>query len=162
MSPILIALVLFVVLGLAATAWLRRSPSLSSESQASERGAGQLGTLRWHHRGTAVLDREQRALAIALEDDVAAIGRDAIGRHAVLDHGAIAPPVHGLQHEAGEVAPAQRAQLTGTAFGGLRFGRQRRRAPQPGSGRQSEDNKHHQRDQDRGHKDKRNNMGRGL
>ena len=66
MSPILIALLVFVALGLAATAWLRRSPSLSSESQAAERGAGQLGTLRWRDFTRLVLQAILKSSPLAL------------------------------------------------------------------------------------------------
>ena len=46
-------------------------------------------------------------LAAAFQQDVAAIGGDAVGRHAVLDHRVVAARFHRLQHQPGEVAPAQ-------------------------------------------------------
>ena len=86
MSPILIALVLFVVLGLAATAWLRRSPSLSSESQASERGAGQLGTLRWRDFTRLVLQAMHgRGYRTVVEDGMPADGIPTDGGDIVLE-----------------------------------------------------------------------------
>lgn len=86
MSPILIALVLFVVLGLAATAWLRRSPSLSSESQAAERGAGQLGTLRWRDFTRLVLQAMHgRGYRTVVEDGMPADGIPTDGGDIVLE-----------------------------------------------------------------------------
>lgn len=86
MSPILIALVLFVVLGLAATAWLRRSPSLSSESQASERGAGQLGTLRWRDFTRLVLQAMHgRGYRTVVEEGMPADGIPTDGGDIVLE-----------------------------------------------------------------------------
>ena len=86
MSPILIALVVFVVLGLAATAWLRRSPSLSSESQASERGAGQLGTLRWRDFTRLVLQAMHgRGYRTVVEDGMPADGIPTDGGDIVLE-----------------------------------------------------------------------------
>jgi len=86
MSPILIALVLFVVLGLAATAWLRRSPSLSSESQSAERGAGQLGTLRWRDFTRLVLQAMHgRGYRTVVEDGMPADGIPTDGGDIVLE-----------------------------------------------------------------------------
>lgn len=86
MSPILIALVLFVVLGLAASAWLRRSPSLSSESQAAERGAGQLGTLRWRDFTRLVLQAMHgRGYRTVVEDGMPADGIPTDGGDIVLE-----------------------------------------------------------------------------
>ena len=86
MSPILIALVLFVVLGLAATVWLRRSPSLSSESQASERGAGQLGTLRWRDFTRLVLQAMHgRGYRTVVEEGMPADGIPTDGGDIVLE-----------------------------------------------------------------------------
>ena len=86
MSPILIALAVFVVLGLAATAWLRRSPSLSSESQAAERGAGQLGTLRWRDFTRLVLQAMHgRGYRTVVEDGMPADGIPTDGGDIVLE-----------------------------------------------------------------------------
>ena len=86
MSPILIALVVFVVLGLAATAWLRRSPSLPSESQAAERGAGQLGTLRWRDFTRLVLQAMHgRGYRTVVDDGMPADGIPTDGGDIVLE-----------------------------------------------------------------------------
>ena len=86
MSPILIALAVFVVLGLAATAWLRRSPSLSSESQAAERGAGQLGTLRCRDFTRLVLQAMHgRGYRTVVEDGMPADGIPTDGGDIVLE-----------------------------------------------------------------------------
>jgi len=86
MSPILISLVVFVVLGLAATAWLRRSPSLSSDSQAAERGAGQLGTLRWRDFTRLVLQAMHgRGYRTVVEEGMPADGIPTDGGDIVLE-----------------------------------------------------------------------------
>ena len=86
MSPILIALAVFVVLGLAATAWLRRSPSLSSEPQGSERGASQLGTLRWRDFTRLVLQAMHgRGYRTVVEDGMPADGIPTDGGDIVLE-----------------------------------------------------------------------------
>jgi len=86
MSPILFALVMFVVLGLAATAWLRRSPSQSSESQAAGRGAGQLGTLRWRDFTRLVLQAMHgRGYRTVVEDGMPADGIPTDGGDIVLE-----------------------------------------------------------------------------
>lgn len=86
MSPILIALVVFVVLGLVATAWLRRSPSQSSESQAAERGAGQLGTLRWRDFTRLVLQAMHgRGYRTVVEDGMPSDGIPTDGGDIVLE-----------------------------------------------------------------------------
>lgn len=86
MSPILIALAVFVVLGLAATAWLRRSPSRPSESQAAERGAGQLGTLRWRDFTRLVLQAMHgRGYRTVVEDGMPADGIPTDGGDIVLE-----------------------------------------------------------------------------
>lgn len=56
MSPILIALLVFVAIGLAATWWLRRPAGVAGgEGKVAERGAGQLGALRWRDFAKLVL-----------------------------------------------------------------------------------------------------------
>lgn len=88
MSPILIALAVFVLLGLAATAWLRRSPSPPSESQAAERGAGQLGTLRWRDFTRLVLQAMHgRGYRTVVEDGMPADGIPTDGGDIVLERG---------------------------------------------------------------------------
>lgn len=56
MSPILIALLVFAAIGLAATWWLRqpRTP-IEGKGKVAERGAGQLGALRWRDFAKLVL-----------------------------------------------------------------------------------------------------------
>lgn len=86
MPPILIAFVVFVVLGVAATAWLRRSPSPPSESQAAERGAGQLGTLRWRDFTRLVLQAMHgRGYRTVVEDGMPADGIPTDGGDIVLE-----------------------------------------------------------------------------
>ncbi len=86
MSPILIALAVFVVLGLAATAWLRRSPSRPSAAQAAERGAGQLGTLRWRDFTRLVLQAMHgRGYRTVVEDGMPADGIPTDGGDIVLE-----------------------------------------------------------------------------
>lgn len=88
MSPILIALLVFVALGLAATAWLRRSPSSPSASQASERGAAQLGTLRWRDFTRLVLQAMHgRGYRTVVEDGMPADGIPTDGGDIVLERG---------------------------------------------------------------------------
>lgn len=88
MSPILIALLVFVVLGLAATAWLRRSPSPPSPSQANERGAAQLGTLRWRDFTRLVLQAMHgRGYRTVVEDGMPADGIPTDGGDIVLERG---------------------------------------------------------------------------
>ena len=86
MSPILIALLVFVALGLAATAWLRRTPSSPSASQASERGAAQLGTLRWRDFTRLVLQAMHgRGYRTVVEDGMPADGIPTDGGDIVLE-----------------------------------------------------------------------------
>jgi restriction system protein len=86
MSPILIALAVFVVLGLAATLWLRRSASPYSQSQAAERGAGQLGTLRWRDFTRLVLQAMHgRGYRTVVEDGMPADGIPTDGGDIVLE-----------------------------------------------------------------------------
>lgn len=86
MSPILIALAVFVVLGLAATAWLRRPPSASAESQAAARGAGQLGTLRWRDFTRLVLQAMHgRGYRTVVEDGMPSDGIPTDGGDIVLE-----------------------------------------------------------------------------
>ena len=88
MSPILIALLMFVALGLAATAWLRRTPSSPSASQASERGAAQLGTLRWRDFTRLVLQAMHgRGYRTVVEDGMPADGIPTDGGDIVLERG---------------------------------------------------------------------------
>ena len=88
MSPILIALLVFVALGLAATAWLRRTPSSPSASQASERGAAQLGTLRWRDFTRLVLQAMHgRGYRTVVEDGMPADGIPTDGGDIVLERG---------------------------------------------------------------------------
>ena len=88
MSPILIALLVFVALGLAATAWLRRTPSSPSASQASERGAAQLGTLRWRDFTRLVLQAMHgRGYRTVVEDGMPADGIPTDGGDIVLARG---------------------------------------------------------------------------
>src|SRR5690606_27270383 len=55
MFPILIALLVFAAIGLAATWWLRRPHGQAAETQPAERGASQLGALRWREFARLVL-----------------------------------------------------------------------------------------------------------
>ncbi|GHC05400.1 restriction endonuclease [Thermomonas carbonis] len=88
MSPILIALPVFVALGLAATAWLRRSPSSPAASQASERGAAQLGTLRWRDFTRLVLQAMHgRGYRTVVEEGMPADGIPTDGGDIVLERG---------------------------------------------------------------------------
>jgi restriction system protein len=88
MSPILIALLVFVVLGLAATAWLRRPPSPPSTSQANARGAAQLGTLRWRDFTRLVLQAMHgRGYRTVVEDGMPADGIPTDGGDIVLERG---------------------------------------------------------------------------
>jgi restriction system protein len=88
MSPILIALLVFVVLGLAATAWLRRSPSPLPTSQANARGAAQLGTLRWRDFTRLVLQAMHgRGYRTVVEDGMPADGIPTDGGDIVLERG---------------------------------------------------------------------------
>lgn len=88
MSPILIALLVFVALGLAATAWLRRTPSSPSASQASERGAAQLGTLRWRDFTRLVLQAMHgRGYRTVVEDGMPVDGIPTDGGDIVLERG---------------------------------------------------------------------------
>ena len=88
MSPILIALAVFVVLGLAATAWLRRTPSPTSASQATARGAAQLGTLRWRDFTRLVLQAMHgRGYRTVVEDGMPADGIPTDGGDIVLERG---------------------------------------------------------------------------
>ena len=86
MSPILIALAVFVVLGLAATAWLSRAASPPTEQQLSERGAGQLGTLRWRDFTRLVLQAMHgRGYRTVVEDGMPADGIPTDGGDIVLE-----------------------------------------------------------------------------
>lgn len=86
MSPILIALLVFVVLGLAATAWLRRTPSSPTDAQAAERGAGQLGLLRWRDFTRLVLQAMHgRGYRTVVEDGMPADGIPTDGGDIVLE-----------------------------------------------------------------------------
>jgi hypothetical protein len=88
MSSILIALVVFVVLGLAATAWLRRPPSAASDPQGSARGASQLGTLRWRDFTRLVLQAMHgRGYRTVVEDGMPADGIPTDGGDIVLERG---------------------------------------------------------------------------
>ena len=62
-------------------------------------------------------------LAVAFQQDVAAIGGNAVRRHAVLDHRIEAATFHRLQYQPGEVAPAQIRQLRFIALACLGSGR---------------------------------------
>ena len=64
----------------------------------------------------AVLAGEQDVFAVAFEQDVAAVGGDPVRRHAVLDHRVEAAALHRLQHQPGEIAPAQVRELRFVAF----------------------------------------------
>lgn len=86
MSPILIALVVFVALGLAVTAWLRRPPAPASEAQAAQRGAGQLGSLRWRDFTRLVLQAMHgRGYRTVVEDGMPADGIPTDGGDIVLE-----------------------------------------------------------------------------
>lgn len=86
MAPILIALLVFVVLGLAATAWLRRTPSSPTDAQAAERGAGQLGLLRWRDFTRLVLQAMHgRGYRTVVEDGMPADGIPTDGGDIVLE-----------------------------------------------------------------------------
>lgn len=86
MSPILIALAVFLVLGLAATAWLRRAPSTNAATQAAARGAGQLGALRWRDFTRLVLQAMHgRGYRTVVEDGTPADGIPTDGGDIVLE-----------------------------------------------------------------------------
>jgi hypothetical protein len=86
MSPILIALLVFVVLGLAATPGCGARRRLPSESQANARGAAQLGTLRWRDFTRLVLQAMHgRGYRTVVEDGMPADGIPTDGGDIVLE-----------------------------------------------------------------------------
>ena len=88
MSPILIALAVFVALGLLATAWLQRSRSPAAVSQRPERGAAQLGELRWRDFTRLVLQAMHgRGYRTVVEDGMPADGIPTDGGDIVLERG---------------------------------------------------------------------------
>ena len=85
MFPILIALAVFLALGLASTAWLRRA-STSSASPSAGRGAGQLGALRWRDFTRLVLQAMHgRGYRTVVEDGMPADGIPTDGGDIVLE-----------------------------------------------------------------------------
>ena len=86
MSPTLIALLVFVVLGLAATAWLRRTPSSPTDAQSAARGSGQLGSLRWRDFTRLVLQAMHgRGYRTVVEEGMPADGIPTDGGDIVLE-----------------------------------------------------------------------------
>lgn len=86
MSPILIALLVFVALGLGGMAWLRRAPAASVESQKAERGANQLGLLRWRDFTRLVLQAMHgRGYRTVVEDGMPADGIPTDGGDIVIE-----------------------------------------------------------------------------
>ena len=86
MSPTLIALLVFVVLGLAATARLRRTPSSPTDAQSAARGSGQLGSLRWRDFTRLVLQAMHgRGYRTVVEEGMPADGIPTDGGDIVLE-----------------------------------------------------------------------------